>query len=148
MLAPRPGRDPDRDSGDRHHGMPGVTLVSYLHIDETRVARLLREISDDVPAGVRFMTDFVGAWEGRVARLLDAADRRDAEDVITVLLSVRTASAMLGATALSSSASDLQRQVAGTRQVDAPAVRRFVEVGTASCLELLDLANRLEAAAA
>jgi hypothetical protein len=122
--------------------------MTYVHIDETSVSRLLRELSDDVPAGVRFLTDFVTAWEGRVARLLDAVERRDPEDVTTVLLSVRTASGMLGATALFSAASDLQRQVAETRQVDGPAVRRFVQVGTATCLELLDLAHRLESAPA
>jgi hypothetical protein len=121
-------------------------IVTYLHIDERTVARLLRELSDDTAAGVRFLTDFVTAWEGRVARLLDAADRNDPEDVTTVLLSVRTASGMLGATALFSAATDLQRQVAATRQVDGPAIHRFVAVGTASCLELLDLAHRLEAA--
>ncbi len=122
--------------------------MTYVHIDENTVARLLRELSDDVPAGVRFLTDFVTAWEGRVARLLDAAARRDPEDVTTVLLSVRTASRMLGATALFSAATDLQRQVAATHQVDGGAVRRFVELGTASCLELLHLAHRLEAAPA
>jgi hypothetical protein len=122
--------------------------MTYVHIDETRVSRLLRELSDDVPAGVRFLTDFVTAWEGRVARLLDAVERRDPEDVTTVLLSVRTASGMLGATALFSAASDLQREVAETRQVDGLAIRRFVQVGTATCLELLDLAHRLESAPA
>jgi len=122
--------------------------MTYVHIDETTVSRLLRELSDDVPAGVRFLTDFVTAWEGRVARLLDAVERQDPEDITTVLLSVRTASGMLGATALFSAASDLQRQVAETRQVDGIAIRRFVQVGTASCLELLDLAHRLESAPA
>jgi hypothetical protein len=123
-----------------------IAAMTYLHIDEVVVARLLRELGGDVHAGVRFLTDFVKAWEERVARLLDAADRNDPEDVTTVLLSVRAASGMLGATALSSSATDLQRQVAATRQVDAPAVRRFVEVGTATCRELVELARRLEAA--
>jgi len=122
--------------------------MTYVHIDEAGVSRLLRELSDDVSAGVRFLTDFVTAWEGRVARLLDAVERRDPEDVTTVLLSVRTASGMLGATALFSAASDLQREVAETRQVDGIAVRRFVQVGTATCLELLDLAHRLESAPA
>lgn len=124
-----------------------IGAMTYVHIDETTVSRLLRELADDVPAGVRFLTDFVAAWEGRVARLLDAVEREDPEDVTTVLLSIRTASGMLGARSLFSAASDLQRQVAETRQVDAPAIRRFVELGTASCLELLDLAHRLEAAA-
>jgi hypothetical protein len=118
----------------------------HVYIDDASVTRLLRELGGDVPAGVRFLNDFVTAWEGRVARLLDAADRKDPEDVTTVLLSVRTASGMLGATALFSAATDLQREVAATRQVDGPAVRRFVEVGTASCHELVDLVHRLEAA--
>ena len=122
--------------------------MNYVHIDESDVSRLLLELAGDSRAGVRFLTDFVRAWEGRVARLLDAAQRDDPEDVTTVLLSVRTASGMLGATSLFSAATDLQRQVAATRRVDGAAVRRFVEVGTASCLELLDLAHRLEAAPA
>jgi hypothetical protein len=125
-----------------------VIAVTYVHIDEAVVVRLLRELAGDVPAGVRFLTDFVRAWEGRVARLLDAAERHDPEDVTTVLLSVRTASGMLGATALYSAAGDLQSQITATRQVDGPAVRRLVEVGTASCRELADLAHRLEAAPA
>ena len=122
--------------------------VGFGHIDEASVARLLRELAGDTHAGARFLTDFATAWEGRVARLLDAAEREDPEDVTTVLLSVRTASGMLGATALFSAASDLQRQVAATRRVDRAAVRRLVEVGTASCHELVDLAHRLEAAPA
>jgi hypothetical protein len=122
--------------------------VSYPNIDEAVVLRLLRELAGDVPAGVRFLTDFVRAWEGRVARLLDAAERHDPEDVTTVLLSLRAASRMLGAMALSSAADDLQSRIAATRQVDGPAVRRLVEVGTASCHELADLAHRLEAAPA
>lgn len=125
-----------------------MTAMTYMHIDEAIVVRLLRELAGDVPAGVRFLTDFIRAWEGRVARLLDAAERHDPEDVITVLLSVRTASGMLGATALSSAASDLEHRIAATHQVDGPAVRRLVEVGTASCHELADLARRLEAAPA
>ena len=125
-----------------------MTVVSYVHIDEAVVSRLLRELSGDVPAGVRFLNDFVRAWQSRVARLLDAAERHDPEDVTTVLLSVRTASRMLGATALYSAADDLQLQVAATRQVDGAAVRRLVEVGTATCHELADLAHRLESAPA
>jgi hypothetical protein len=127
---------------------PTAVPTGYVHIDADGVVALLRELAGDVPAGIRFLTDFVQAWEGRVARLLDAAHREDPEDVTTVLLSVRTASGMLGATALFSAATDLQRQVAATHQVDAPAVRRFVEVGTASCLELVHLAHRLESAPA
>jgi len=122
--------------------------MNYVHIDESDVSRLLLELAGDSRAGVRFLTDFVRAWEGRVARLLDAAHRDDPEDVTTVLLSVRTASGMLGATSLFSAAADLQRQITATRRVDGAAVRRFVEVGTASCLELLDLAHRLETAPA
>lgn len=122
--------------------------AGYVHIDAEDVHALLAELSGDVPAGVRFVTDFVQAWQGRVARLLDAAHREDPEDVTTVLLSVRTAGAMLGATALSSAANDLQCRLAETRQVDAAAVRRFVDVGTASCLELVRLAHQLESASA
>jgi hypothetical protein len=125
-----------------------VSIAVYAHIDEAVVSRLLRELSGDVPAGTRFLTDFIRAWQSRVARLLDAADRHDPEDVITVLLSVRTASGMLGATALFSAASDLQSRIAATRQVDGPAVQRFVEVGSATCRELADLAHRLESAPA
>ncbi|MFW8746252.1 hypothetical protein, partial [Mesorhizobium japonicum] len=64
--------------------------AGYVHIDAEDVHALLAELSGDVPAGVRFVTDFVQAWQGRVARLLDAAHREDPEDVTTVLLSVRT----------------------------------------------------------
>jgi hypothetical protein len=123
-------------------------IITYHYIDEAGLAKLLKELAGDVPAGVRFVTDFVRAWEGRVARLLDAAERGDGEDLTTVLLSVRTASGMLGATGLFAAANDLQAQITATQRVEAPAVRRFVEVGTASCLELLDLAHRWETAAA
>lgn len=123
-----------------------MIIDRYAYIDEAVLAKLLRELGGDLPAAIRFMTDFVRAWEGRVARLLDAAERHDPEDVTTVLLSVRTASGMLGATALSSAADDLLRQISATRQVDGLAVRFLVEVGTASCHELADLAHRLESA--
>ena len=55
---------------------------------------------------------------------------------------------MLGATSLFSAATDLHRQVAATRKVDRAAVRRLVQLGTACCHELVDLAHRLEAAPA
>ena len=121
-------------------------MITMRYVDEAIVSRLVRELADDVPAGVRFVTDFVTAWEERVARILDAAERQDPEDVNTVLLSVRTASGMLGATALFSAATELQRQVTETRTVDRAAVARYVDIGTASCHELSDLARRLKAA--
>jgi hypothetical protein len=121
-----------------------VATNAYRFIDEASVRSLLRELGNDVPAGVRFLTDFVTAWHGRALRLLDAADRNDPEDTMTVLLSIHTASAMLGATVLSSAAVELQQRLAETRQVDAPAIRRLVALGSPTCYELNDLAHRLE----
>ena len=123
-----------------------TTIGEYRQIDETHVTRLLRELGGDVRAGVRFIRDFVAAWDWRVARLLDAAERQDPEDVMTVLLSVRSSSAMLGATALSLAALDLQDELTRTRSVDRSAVLRFIDAGTAACTELAALARKLESA--
>ncbi len=125
-----------------------MTIIgAYRHIDEAHVTRLLQELAGDVRAGVRFIRDFVAAWDWRVARLLDAAERQDPEDVMTVLLSVRSSSAMLGATGLTLAALDLQNELTQTRQVDRSAVLRFIDVGTAACTELTELARKLESTA-
>ena len=121
-----------------------MTIADYQYIDATLVDRLVRELAGDVRAGARFIRDFVAGWEVRVARLLDAAERQDPEDVTTVLLSVRTSSAMLGAQSLSLAAADLQDDLVATRRVNKIAVVRFIELGTSACSELADLARRLE----
>ncbi len=124
-----------------------MTIIgSYQHIDEAQVAGRFREVAGNVAAVIRFIRHFVAAWEWRVARLLDAMERQDPEDVTTVLLSVRTSRAMLGALTLSLAAADLQSELVSTRHVDRVAIVRFIEVGTTACAELTDLAAKLESA--
>jgi hypothetical protein len=126
-----------------------VIAIDTTHlIDEAILRRLIRELGGDVVAGARFATDFVAAWDGRVANLHDAVDRNDPEDVATALLSIQTSSAMLGATLLFSAATELRQQLRTTRRVDAVAVDRLVQLGVQTCRELTAVAGRLTLAAA
>lgn len=99
-------------------------------------------------AAVRFVNDFVAAWEGRATDLIHAVDHQDLEGTSTVLLSIRATSAMIGATVLSSKADELLGQLAGNRRIDAHSAEGLVAVGAPTCRELKDLAQRLESAAA
>jgi len=101
-----------------------------------------------VRAGVRFVNDFVAAWEGRATNLIHSVDHQDFEGTSTVLLSIRATSAMLGATVLSSKANVLLGQLAENRRIDAHSVQELVAVGASTCRELTDLAHRLESATA
>lgn len=99
-------------------------------------------------AGVRFVNDFVAAWEGRATNLINAVDHQDFEGSSTVLLSIRATSAMIGATVLASKADELLGQLAERRRIDARSVEELVAVGAPTCRELTDLAHRLESAPA
>ena len=116
----------------------------YQHIDETYVTGLIRELTGDVSACVRFIETFVRSWEERIARILDAVDRDDPDDAAAALLSLYSSSAMIGARMLSIAAKELHSEVLSTGRTAPGAVGRLAAVGTASCTELLHLARRWE----
>jgi HPt (histidine-containing phosphotransfer) domain-containing protein len=69
-------------------------------LDEARYTALLAALGGDRDAADRFVRDFVQAWPARWTRLFEAAVRGDLDEVQAALLSIRSASAMIGAPAL------------------------------------------------
>lgn len=94
-------------------------------------------------ACVKFIESFVGAWDERIARILDAAERDDPDDVMAALLSLYSSSAMIGAKILSTAAKELHTEIRTTYRVPPGAVGRLATLGSMSCAELLHLARKL-----
>jgi hypothetical protein len=117
----------------------------YQHIDETYVTGLIRELTGDVSACVRFIETFVRAWDERIARILDAVERNDPDDAAAALLSLYSSSAMIGAAILSSAAKELHTEVRATGRTPQGSVGRLAALGSASCAELMNLARKWEA---
>jgi HPt (histidine-containing phosphotransfer) domain-containing protein len=118
--------------------------MPYLHIDELHVTGLIRELTGDVAACVKFIEGFVRAWDERIARILDAVDRDDPDEAMAALLSLYSSSAMIGAKLLSREAKELHAEIRMTRRFTPGAVSRLANVGSASCAELIHLARKWE----
>ncbi len=119
-------------------------MSPYQHVDEARVTVLKRELAGDVSACVRFIREFAGAWDARVARLTAAVDRGDDAEANAVLLSLSSSSTMLGATTLVSTAKELRSELRERHRIEHSDVLRLVTVGSAAREELLVIAERME----
>ena len=79
-------------------------------LDEQVLAQLAEEL-EDRHVLVGFLRRYLRLLDHRLHRIEDALTARDAEAWMDAVLSLKTASAMAGATALSQAAADLQDRV-------------------------------------
>ena len=110
--------------------------MSYEHIDVSRISGLTRELSDDASACLRFIDDYIRAWEQRQARVTMAVDRPAVDDALAALLSLATSSAMIGAEGLSAAAKALYAETRELGRVPACGADRLSRIGIAVCDEL------------
>jgi hypothetical protein len=110
--------------------------MGYEHIDVSRISRLASELANDLSACVRFIDDYIGAWEHRQARVVTAVDRRGIDDALAALLSLSTSSAMIGAEGLSVAARHLHDEARVLGTVPGQGADRLTRMGEAVCLEL------------
>jgi hypothetical protein len=110
--------------------------MQYEHIDVGRLRGLNRELTDDASACVRFIEDYITAWEHRQARVSTAVDRYVIDDALAALLSLSTSSAMLGADGLSAAARALYVEARQLGTVPARGADRLARIGNAVCDEL------------
>lgn len=68
---------------------------------------LERELDDPAPA-LAFARDYVASWAGRSAKLAAAVERQDPEAALDAVLSIKNASAMVGAARLAQLAIELE----------------------------------------
>ena len=120
--------------------------MQYEHIDVGRLRGLTRELTDDASACVRFIEDYISAWEHRQARVAVAVDRYVIDDALAALLSLSTSSAMLGAEGLSSAARALYAEARQLGTVPARGADRLARIGDAVCDELRHATAALRAA--
>lgn len=110
--------------------------MSYAHIDDARIPDLARELAMDVTASLRFVDDFLSAWESRRTRVFRGVDNLVVDDALAALLTLSTSSATVGAHALSVAAKDLYAESRRLGTVPADGARHLASVGEASCAEL------------
>lgn len=111
--------------------------MSYEHIDAARMIALARELANDVEACLRFVDDFLHAWEQRRSRVLHAVDAAGAiDDALAALLTLATSSAMVGADSLSAAARELHSEARSLGNVPPRGADRLARIGAASCEEL------------
>lgn len=110
--------------------------MRYEHIDVSRISRLASELANDASACVRFIDDYLDAWEHRQARVATAIDRIVIDDALAALLSLSTSSAMLGAEGLSMAARALHAEARQLGTVPAHGVEHLSRIGEAVCFEL------------
>lgn len=120
--------------------------MHYEHIDVSRLRGLTRELTDDASACVRFIEDYITAWEDRQARVATAVDRLAIDDALAALLSLSTSSAMLGAEGLSAAARALYTEARLLGTVPARGADRLARIGDAVCVELRHATEALRAA--
>ncbi len=110
--------------------------MRYEHIDVSRITRLASELTNDASACLRFIDDYINAWEHRHARVATAVDRLVIDDALAALLSLSTSSAMLGAEGLSAAARALHSEARMLGTVPARGADRLGRIGDAVCAEL------------
>lgn len=120
--------------------------MHYEHIDVGRIRVLTGELADDTGASVRFIEDYIVAWEHRQARVATGVDRVIIDDALAALLSLATSSAMLGAHGLSDMARALHNEARAIGTIPAPGAYRLIHVGNAVCHELRRVTAELSAA--
>ena len=110
--------------------------MSYEHIDVSRISGLTRELADDASACLRFVDDYIRAWEHRQARVAGAVERLAIDDALAALLSLSTSSAMIGADSLSAAAKALYSEARSIGTIPARGADRLSRIGSAVCDEL------------
>lgn len=93
-----------------------MTTPSY--VDEKVLSRLLSSLSGDQDGHRDFVHNFVSLWDTRAQRLAAAMVRPDFDAADIVLLSIRSSSVMIGASALAE-ASETMRGAVRVRDRDA-----------------------------
>lgn len=120
--------------------------MGYEHIDVSRIRGLTGELTDDAAACVRFIDDYIIAWEHRHARVVTAVDRLAIDDALAALLSLSTSSEMLGADILSGAARALYAEARLIGTIPARGADRLGRIGDAVCVELRRASADLRAA--
>jgi HPt (histidine-containing phosphotransfer) domain-containing protein len=114
--------------------------VSTIIIDEKALELLLTHLGGDSESRRRFVGDYVNLWDTRMERLIEALDADDREEAQTVLLSIRSSSAMVGAVVVEATASLIHSSIKkGDTAGCARHVQRLKEVGPVACRELATL---------
>jgi hypothetical protein len=111
--------------------------VSYEHIDAARMTALARDLAGDLSASLRFIDDFLHAWETRRLRVQHGVERvGPIDDALAALLTLSTSSAMIGAERLSVVARELHAQARALGTVPPVGAEQLLRIGDASCEEL------------
>lgn len=110
--------------------------MGYEHIDASRISGLAGDLASDASACLRFIDDYIDAWENRQARVAGAIDRLVIDDALAALLSLSTSSAMLGAVTFSAAARELYVEARHLGTVPASGADRLARIGDAVCAEL------------
>ena len=110
--------------------------MTYQHIDVARIPDLARELAMDVTACLRFVDDFLHAWETRRTRVLRAVESPLVDDALAALLTLSTSSAMVGATTLSAAAKQLHAESRQLGTVPATGAVQLDRIGAESIAEL------------
>jgi hypothetical protein len=110
--------------------------VSYQYIDAARIPDLARELAMDVTACLRFVDDFLRAWDTRRTRVLHGVGSPVVDDALAALLTISTSSAMVGATTLSTTAQQLHAEARQLGSVPATGADRLTLIGAESIAEL------------
>lgn len=113
-------------------------------ISEPQLEVLVTELSGDVALCAEFVRAYVAAWESRMEALHDALASHDPTLVATALLSIRTSSAMVGASAIVTEATRLATLADDCRISGDGALVRLHTLGIRSCLALERIANEWE----
>jgi hypothetical protein len=120
--------------------------MGYEHIDVSRITRLTGELARDGSASLRFVDDFLGAWEQRHTRIVSAVDRMVIDDALAALLSLATSSAMIGADGLSAAARSLYLEARQVGTIPGRGADRLGRIGEAVCAELKSATAAMRAA--
>lgn len=110
--------------------------MSYRHIDVDRIPELARDLGMDVSASLRFVQDFLDAWDARRSRVMHGVMSPVVDDALAALLTLSTSSTMIGATTLSLVAKQLYAEARQLGSVPSDGADRLVVIGAASCDEL------------
>lgn len=110
--------------------------MHYEHIDVSRLRALTGELTEDAAACVRFIDDYITAWEHRQTRVVVAVDQFVIDDALAALLSLSTSSTMVGADGLSALARALYAEARQMGTIPARGADRLTRIGEAVCIEL------------